>query len=514
MGILGLVGRMKKIAFICLLWFGLPLGLAPTAAPLAQKVVDDGVVIQDVTLVSPERRSPLPHAVVVIRDGRIGQIGTDLVAGPNATRIDGRGRFLIPGLIDSHVHVGSMGPLDDKAISAHPELLQAYRAQLPRSYLAFGFTTVVDLDVREQTLSWFNALPVHPTLYHCGRAVRVVGGYGAQRMPKDAAAAAALNVVHEPGATKNWPAVLDPRDYTPARAVDRVVGAGGICVKTFVEPGFGGAADWPVPRVETLEALRAETRRRGLVFIVHANSVESWDAVLRAHPDVVAHGLWHWPGNRLGSTPPRGARDVIRATARAAVGVQPTLQAVYGDLSIFDRSLLEDPRLAEALPRDLITYLKSEPAQASHRAVADEYRQAIAKFFGSGSMDGARAMAIGPARATSTLRMMIGAKVKLLFGSDTPSNAGIGNPPGLNGRVEFTRWSEAGVPLSHILRAATLDNATAFGLSSDLGTIEVGKRADLLLLRANPLQTITAYDAIDTVFVGGVPVSRGSLLPK
>jgi imidazolonepropionase-like amidohydrolase len=162
----------------------------------------------------------------------------------------------------------------------------------------------------------------------------------------------------------------------------------------------------------------------------------------------------------------------------------------------------------------VITYLKSDQAQASHKAVANEYRQAIAKCFGSASVDGARAMSIGAARATATLRLMVAAKVKLLFGSDTASNTGIGNPPGLNGRFELTRWSEAGVPLSQILRAATLDNATAFGVSSDLGTIEVGKRADLLLLRANPLQTIAAYDAIETVFLGGIPVSRASLLPK
>jgi N-acyl-D-aspartate/D-glutamate deacylase len=48
-----------------------------------------------------------------------------------------------------------------------------------------------------------------------------------------------------------------------------------------------------------------------------------------------------------------------------------------------------------------------------------------------------------------------------------------------------------------ILRAATVDNAVAFGLSADRGTVEVGKRSDLLLLRADPLKTITAYDTID-----------------
>jgi imidazolonepropionase-like amidohydrolase len=68
------------------------------------------------------------------------------------------------------------------------------------------------------------------------------------------------------------------------------------------------------------------------------------------------------------------------------------------------------------------------------------------------------------------------------------------------------------VPLPRILRAATLDNAIAFGLS-DRGTIEIGKRADLLLLRADPLKSIAAYDAIETIFLNGNPLSRASLLP-
>ena len=123
-------------------------------------------------------------------------------------------------------------------------------------------------------------------------------------------------------------------------------------------------------------------------------------------------------------------------------------------------------------------------------------------------------MAIGPARATATLRIMLQENVKLLFGSDTPSgDGGIGNPPGLNGRLELSRWSEAGIPLARILRAATLDNAVAFGLTKDIGTIEVGKRADLLLLRANPLESIAAYDAIETVLLNGNAIPRRSLLP-
>ena len=60
-------------------------------AGYAQHVVDQGMVIENVTLISPERAAPLLHADVVLRDGRITEIGTRLVPDPHARRIDGTG---------------------------------------------------------------------------------------------------------------------------------------------------------------------------------------------------------------------------------------------------------------------------------------------------------------------------------------------------------------------------------------------------------------------------------------
>lgn len=161
----------------------------------------------------------------------------------------------------------------------------------------------------------------------------------------------------------------------------------------------------------------------------------------------------------------------------------------------------------------LISYLKTPEARTSRAATANEYRQMIVQLLGSSAPAPPVVMSIAPQRATATLRIMVAENVKLLFGSDTPSNEGIGNPPGLNGRMEMTRWADADVPLPRILRAATMDNAKQFGLWADLGSIEVGKRANLLLLRADPLQAINAFDSIETVFLDGNPIPRSSLLP-
>jgi imidazolonepropionase-like amidohydrolase len=175
------------------------------------------MVIENVTLISPERAAPLLHADVVLRDGRIAEVGTNLVPGRHARRIDGGGRFLVPGLIDSHVHAGHSAALDDDAIDAHPELWAAYLTQVPRAYLAFGFTSIVDLDLTQSDQAWFEGTPLHPRFYSCGRGIKVAGGYMAFNVPP--ISSPNPNFVYEPKEAEHWPRALDTGDYTAERAV-------------------------------------------------------------------------------------------------------------------------------------------------------------------------------------------------------------------------------------------------------------------------------------------------------
>ncbi|MGA7511730.1 MAG: amidohydrolase family protein [Candidatus Sulfotelmatobacter sp.] len=469
----------------------------------AQRVVDQGTVIENVTLISPERAVPLLHADVVVRDGRIAEIGTNLVPGRSARWIDGSGRFLIPGLIDSHVHAGHSAALDDDAIDAHPELWAAYRAQVPRAYLAFGFTSIVDLDLTRSDKAWFEGTPLHPRFYSCGRGIKVAGGYMVLNVPP-LSSPNFPNLVYEPKEAGHWPKTMDPRDYTAERAVSRAAEAGAICVKAFVEPGFG-MFNWPYFHTETLQGIQAAARERKLVLIVHANSVDSWRSALDAHADIIAHGLWVWPGDFGNSVPPPGANNVIAEAARSGTHVQPTLQTVAGERAMIDPSLLNDPRLAFALPPAVVGYLRSAEGAKARTALLEEYRKA------SPPPGFEPLLSAAIERTRATFKIMLQDHVFLVFGSDTPGVDGFGNPPGLNGRLELQNWADAGAPLSLILRAATLDNATALGLSHELGSIEVGKRADLLLLKENPLGNVSAYDSIEKIFLNGEPVAREAL---
>ena len=109
---------------------------------------------------------------------------------------------------------------------------------------------------------------------------------------------------------------------------------------------------------------------------------------------------------------------------------------------------------------------------------------------------------------SATLRTVGGS---LLFGSDTPSDPTFANPPGLNGRLEMDRWMRAGVSPSQLLQALTVNNAEFFGLADRIGTIEAGKRADLLIVSESPLDSVSAYDSIETIILGGKVMQRSSL---
>ena len=474
-----------------------------SAAACAQRVVDRSVVIENVTLISPERRAWLLHADVVLRDGRIAAIGTNLAPNLRAQRIDGSGHFLIPGLIDSHVHPGRSAALTDQAIDAHPELWSAYRRQVPRAYLAFGFTSIVDLDLMPGDQAWLEGTPLHPRFYSCGRGIKVAGGYMALDVPP-ITSADFPNLVYEPEEAEHWPKTLDPREYTAQRAVSRAADAGAICVKAFVESGFG-TFHWPYLHTETLERIQAAAKGRNLVLMVHANSVASWQEALDAHAGVIAHGLWVWPGDFESSVPPPAARAVIAAAARSRTRVQPTMQTVAGERALIHPNLLDDPRLAMALPARVIAYLRSTEGVKARTALLDEYRKA------SPAPGFEPLLRVAIQRTQAAFKIMLQDHVPLVFGSDTPGVDGFGNPPGLNGRLELQNWADAGAPLPLILRAATLDNAKALGLAHELGSIEVGKRADLLLLKENPLASVSAYDSIETIFLNGEPIARDAL---
>jgi imidazolonepropionase-like amidohydrolase len=136
--------------------FAFLLYITPFAALLSTPVsatTDAELVINDVTVIPMDKESAAEHQVVTIRDGRIISIEKQTTSppGPNRLVIDGRGKFLIPGLVDAHAHIiplserlkageGRFDRLKSEIQPSHP-----YDSRMLFPYLREGVTTVFHL---------------------------------------------------------------------------------------------------------------------------------------------------------------------------------------------------------------------------------------------------------------------------------------------------------------------------------------------------------------------------------
>jgi imidazolonepropionase-like amidohydrolase len=460
------------------------------------------LLIEDVTLVSPEREKPLEHASVLIRGEKIAEVGTGLKAPAGATVISGKGKFLLPGLVDAHVHLAVIPGVDLDEMPKDTRLGAEYFEQLPRSYLYFGYTTLIDLNaVFPAALSEFEAKPLHPDLHHCSSGLPIVNGYPMNFLPAKVRMKLFPNLLFDPGHPEALPPGASAEAHSPKAAVSRVKEAGALCVKTYWEKGFGREKNLPVPGPEMLKAIADEAKAQGLTSVVHANSLEAQEAVVGSGLEVIAHGLWNWGPVAKEKGLPARVKKVLDEVAARNIGYMPTLQVIGGLQAMFDRNYLSDPQLTRVLPKSLLAFYRSPEGKWFSRLLEkDEKTKLSTKTYDP--------ILSRVGRAT---RYLAEKNARFVFGTDTPSAPTYGNAPGYNGYLEMKRWVSNGVSLSQLLKAATLEAAKAFRLEKEIGTVEPGKKASLLLVEKNPLETVEAYDAIDTVFVKGRAISRVSL---
>jgi imidazolonepropionase-like amidohydrolase len=237
-----------------------------------------------------------------------------------------------------------------------------------------------------------------------------------------------------------------------------------------------------------------------LPVVVHTNTTTGLRMAVEAGAAVITHTILDGAGPD--GTLTADVNALLAEVVSRRIGFQPTLRALYRQSALVDLSYLQDPRVADAAPRALLDWLRAEDGGQFRRT-------SIARAGGETAF---RALlTVREAAYAPVLSRLVANDALFLFGSDSPATSSCGNLPGLNSRLEMHHWLAAGVSLRRMFGALTLDNARAFGLDRGRGTVEVGKRADLLLLRANPLASVHAYDTIETVIQAGVPVERTSL---
>ncbi len=488
-------------------------------AMFAESVAAEGnLLIRNARLVSPEREESTANLDVLIQGGNIQEIAEHIENIPGVDVLDAAGLYLTPGLIDSHVHVYHATGLKRQYTEQYEDLYTSYLAQAPRSFLYFGYTSVIELNADLKANETFNAVTPHPRLFHCGHGLVLDDGFMALDFEAEGFAKRFPHYLHAPGSNHPTPDGDEPASHTPEASVASLIEDGAICIKLYYEEALwfpGGAPPFRLPSQALIEEVVQAAHSKGVPVLMHATTPSGHRMALRAGVDIVAHGLWEWPSVGYEITQrPAAVAALIDEEAKAGLQVQPTMRTIRNTQSMFDAEFLQSPLLKKVLPAEYLEYLRG-PAQAQ--------RGTFLSMFGASIVPGGNPAVVGDRLETFNTRYEHLIKRhydeggRLLLGTDTAVGGfGWGSPPGLSGYLEMRSWANAGIPLKTIFRAATIDNAKAFGLNGQIGSIEPGKRADLLLLAENPLSDVSAYDTITTIILGGFAIDRQALsaIPK
>jgi imidazolonepropionase-like amidohydrolase/ABC-type multidrug transport system permease subunit len=425
----------------------------------------------------------LERGAVLVKNGRIHQVfegSSPSAESLQAVAIEGAGKTLLPGLIDSHVHIGATGgifenPRDYAQSGGEKRALAAY--------LFSGVTAVRSTgDWIDQTLELRKTLRsaeyLGADLYTTGPLFTAEGGHPTQMlrwMPDSMKAQARAQFVRI------------PKSESEARQMVRELKARGVdAIKAVMEGGFPGQA---MPRLDPalLRAIGAEAANVKLPLIVHTGTAADIRAAIEAGAASVEHG----------SMTELIPEEVFAAMKARGVAYDPTLSVADATVEFAAGSvrLLESSLIQQAAPAVILRQTRAMVTSPKTK----EWRDEMAR-------SGVRLDV-----PMQNLKRAADAGVLLIAGSDA------GNPLVLHGPTvqnELALWVKAGLSPAVGIQAATANGARVLGAGDRFGRIQPGLEANLLLVDGNPLAEITALERISQVYFQGERVYRQDLFEQ
>lgn len=433
---------MRRLSFIALILF----------TPLFAEVR----VLKNFTLIDGTGKAAVANAALVMDNGRITAVGpaasVKIPTGAEVT--DLQGKYVMPGIINLHGHLGNtIGLVQDPKNFTHQNLeanLKLYASYGVTSVMSMGSDQPLVYDVRATQRA---GRPTYTRIFTAGRGFTGKGGYPTT----------AMGMKGVPYEVETVDQVVKDVNELASRKVD--------LVKIWVDDHLGKERKIPM---DLSKAIIDNAHKHNLKVGAHIFYLDDAKGLVNAGLDGLAHSVRDKDVDQelIDSMKKHGAWQMAATLAREMS------MFVYAKPAPF----LTDPFFTRGVAPDVLARLKSPEYQKNIQADHD-----FPKYEGFFET------------AKRNLKKLVDSGVKYGFGTDTGPPARF---PGYFEHMEMQLMVDAGLTPMQVITAATR-NSAEFLKAKDLGTLEKGKWADLIVMTKNPLEDIKNTRTLEQVYIAG-----------
>ncbi len=446
----GSLGKLARITFR--ITYSLPLVIGLLLGPAAVAAAAS-LVIENVTLIDGTGVGPLPGASVLIENDRIALVSSGKISKPaGATVIDGEGKYLLPGLIDTHIHLAG-GTVLGRVMNDREAATKALH-----TYLYSGVTTVMDHGNNPDFIFPIRAEEqagriVSPRLFAVGWAVHFPRRRGGN----------------------DGPTVIGSSDEVASK-LDAIFAYNPDLIKLVVDAEDMMSEEVIPVLPQLLTDVVHYANRRGYSVTAHIGGREEFQAVV----DAGINNLAHSPIRNILDEDALKSVAVRRMPISTTAVVFSNIARIGDDVSWFNtpifKATLDDATFENQTVNERKRYRSS--------GMSERFKPLIPNIL-------------------ENLRRLHEAGALLALGSDRTYG-----PMTLQ---ELELYVAAGIPLLDCITIATRNAAIYIGKGDELGTVTRGKLADLILLRENPLERVENFASVDVVIKGGQVIDLDAL---